>query len=168
MNLKINFGCGQDKRKGYLNLDKTECDLNALPTKFKENIVHKIYFSHVLEHVDDPVGVLQEFHRILKPGGILVIKVPHFSAAGSYTPFHKTYWNSKAFINFEKGMKEFIGSDEHFDLFKIDELKIRFFKGFLLWNYPLQWVVNQNRVTQGFYEMHFSRLFPAREILCIF
>lgn len=30
----------------------------------------------VLEHIPDPVGVIRETHRILKPGGLLILRVP--------------------------------------------------------------------------------------------
>ncbi len=35
--------------------------------------------SHLLEHLDRPFLAMKEMHRILKPGGQLIIKVPHFS-----------------------------------------------------------------------------------------
>lgn len=32
--------------------------------------------SHVLEHVEDPIGALEEWHRVLKAGGLLYLAVP--------------------------------------------------------------------------------------------
>jgi hypothetical protein len=33
---------------------------------------------HVLEHVHDPVSLLQECYRIVKPNGLLIVDVPNF------------------------------------------------------------------------------------------
>jgi predicted SAM-dependent methyltransferase len=33
--------------------------------------------NHVLEHLIDPIGTLQEIRRILSPGGLLAIEVPN-------------------------------------------------------------------------------------------
>jgi len=35
-----------------------------------------IYSSHVLEHIENPLGQLKEFHRKLKPNGKLILVVP--------------------------------------------------------------------------------------------
>lgn len=46
-------------------------------TSFKNNFFDAITLVAVLEHVFDPNRVLQEIHRILKPGGRLYIEVPN-------------------------------------------------------------------------------------------
>lgn len=43
--------------------------------------------SEVLEHVPDPISALDEFYRILKPNGILIITAP-FSSNVHMAPFH--------------------------------------------------------------------------------
>jgi SAM-dependent methyltransferase len=83
---KLNLGCGESKKEGYINLDfhshvspDVEHDLNVFPYPFADNSFELIEAFHILEHLDKPFLVMQELHRILKPGGILHIKVPHFS-----------------------------------------------------------------------------------------
>lgn len=83
---KLNLGCGDSKKTGYVNVDfhshvnpDVEHDLNVFPYPFADNSFDVIEAFHVLEHLDRPFLVMQELHRILKPGGTLHIKVPHFS-----------------------------------------------------------------------------------------
>jgi 2-polyprenyl-3-methyl-5-hydroxy-6-metoxy-1,4-benzoquinol methylase len=40
----------------------------------------QVIIWHVLEHLSDPAGTLREVHRILKPGGRLIVAVPNFSS----------------------------------------------------------------------------------------
>jgi predicted SAM-dependent methyltransferase len=50
-------------------------------SQFAEGTVDEIYASHVLEHLghhDKLPRALQEFHRVLKPGGAVRISVPDF------------------------------------------------------------------------------------------
>ncbi len=83
---KLNLGCGEHKKEGYVNVDWSPLnnpdvvhDLNAMPYPFDDGSFDLIEAFHVLEHLDKPFIVMAEFHRILKPGGTLHIKVPHFS-----------------------------------------------------------------------------------------
>jgi len=80
------MGCGETKKEGYINLDwqdftkpDVKHDLNVLPYPFDENKFELIEAFHVLEHLDRPFSIMKEMHRILKPGGRLILKVPHFS-----------------------------------------------------------------------------------------
>ena len=41
-----------------------------------------VTMNHVIEHIHDPIALLQECHRILKPGGILVVVTPNINSWG--------------------------------------------------------------------------------------
>jgi predicted SAM-dependent methyltransferase len=53
----------------------------AKPLPFSNNSVHKIYSSHLLEHLDyrDSISLLHECYRILKQGGTFSVCVPDAS-----------------------------------------------------------------------------------------
>jgi SAM-dependent methyltransferase len=83
---RLNLGCGQFRKEGFLNVDADPSaepdvlvDLDLFPYPFEDRAFELIEADHVLEHLADPFAVMAELHRILQPGGILVIRVPHFS-----------------------------------------------------------------------------------------
>lgn len=57
--------------------------LNALSDikelAFKNSSLDTIFCSQVLEHINLPQKAINEFHRTLKPGGMLILSVPHLS-----------------------------------------------------------------------------------------
>lgn len=68
----------------------------------EEESLDTVYSSHVLEHVENPLGQLKEFHRKLKPNGKLILVIPCESSVlgmESYdTNGHLFAWN-KTTIN---------------------------------------------------------------------
>lgn len=83
---KLNIGCGAFKIDGFLNLDADPraqpdvvYDLNNPPYPFPSGAFEVIEANHILEHLDDPFAVMEELHRLLALGGLLIIRVPHFS-----------------------------------------------------------------------------------------
>ena len=47
---------------------------------YAEDHFDAIHISHVIEHVHDPVSLVHECHRILKPGGTLVVLTPNVAS----------------------------------------------------------------------------------------
>lgn len=83
--MKLNLGCGDDIREGYLNVDfrKTHtsvwiADLSRFPWPFKDGEAEEILMLDFLEHFSyrKTSQILLECNRILLPEGELVIQVP--------------------------------------------------------------------------------------------
>lgn len=98
--IKIDVGCGPNKKKGYIGIDLIKqpgvdlvVDLEKKRLPFKNSSVDRIYCSHFLEHVSNPSDILAEFARVLKDKGELKIIVPHYSNPYSYHFTHRTYWS---------------------------------------------------------------------------
>lgn len=49
---------------------------------YPDNYFDAVTMSHLIEHVHDPLGLLRECHRILKPGGLLVVVTPNNESWG--------------------------------------------------------------------------------------
>jgi len=56
-----------------------------LPYPFEDESVDEVHMYHVLEHLNNPLQKVEELHRILKVGGKLFIRVPHFSSMGAFS-----------------------------------------------------------------------------------
>ena len=80
---KLNLCCGPDKREGYLNVDKPDFDLSEGIIPYPDNSFSEVVFQHALEHFRFQTGILilNEIRRILKPNGVLEIRVPDLKQA---------------------------------------------------------------------------------------
>lgn len=73
--------------------------------EFPDGIVDGVFMRSYLEHEAAPGGVLEETRRVLRPGGVLVIKVPNFACvnrmvlgrhwSGFRTPDHLNYFTPR-------------------------------------------------------------------------
>ena len=73
--IDINPRVVAEMKARYKGAKFMKADAEKLP--FKAQTFDRIYCLHVLEHVDDPLQVLQQAKRVLKIGGNIYIAVPH-------------------------------------------------------------------------------------------
>lgn len=85
--MKLHLGCGKRYIPGFIHIDAigySHVDhVATIDNLFfiEDSTVGLIYNCHVLEHFkrQNLDNVLREWHRVLRPGGILRISVPDFS-----------------------------------------------------------------------------------------
>lgn len=98
----IDLGGRIDCPKGYESVDLSDadiiCDLNG-KWEFEDNSVGVIRASHVLEHLENPIHVMNEAYRVLAGGGFFFIDVPSSDGRGAFQdPTHRSpYWNENSF-----------------------------------------------------------------------
>ncbi|MFH0714454.1 MAG: methyltransferase domain-containing protein [Candidatus Diapherotrites archaeon] len=127
MEKRLNLGCGEFPKKGFVNVDIVKSadvvhDLDAFPYPFKKGEFDLIEADHVLEHLENPFRVVKECHRILAPNGKLVVRVPHFSRGFSH-PEHKRGFDVSFPLYFDPSFKGgYTGTS-----FKLEKMELHWF-----------------------------------------
>lgn len=85
--LKLHLACGHDYTEGYINVDlyapeDAKCDVrfDVMKLPYPDNSIDEIKAFHIIEHFHffEVKDVLNEWYRVLKPGGRLWIETPDF------------------------------------------------------------------------------------------
>jgi SAM-dependent methyltransferase len=101
----LDIGCGRRKYPGAVGLDSNPAtdadvihDLDRIPYPFESDSFDLVVARHVLEHVERPLDVLAEVHRLCRSGALVQIVTPHFSSSTSWTdPTHRHHFASRSF-----------------------------------------------------------------------
>ena len=107
--IKLDLGCGASKREGYIGVDSLELpgvdivhDLTTFPYPFSENEVDEIIMDNVLEHLPQPLKVVEEIYRVCKNNAGVTIAVPYFrSYYATIDPTHVNFFGSNWFNYFD-------------------------------------------------------------------
>ena len=95
--MKLHLGCGKRFIPGFIHIDAVDyphvdhvSSIDHL-SFIQDGTVDLIYNCHVLEHFKrrEVDRVLQEWRRVLKPGGVLLVAVPHISM---FDPNYHEIW----------------------------------------------------------------------------
>ncbi len=169
----LDLGCGNQKMEGAIGIDinpNTNADiihdLNIFPYPFEESTFDEIYVDNVIEHLDNVVKVMEELHRISKPDGIIVIKVPYFRSRYAYIdPTHKHHFTVNSFSYFDP-------NHIHHKLYNYSEALFETTKIVFNENFPKKGIAGILKGSflhfcykyPAFYEHHLSHFFPLDEL----
>lgn len=169
----LDLGCGRRKLPGAVGIDLNPNsdadiihDLNVFPYPFSENEFDLIHCDGILEHLDDIVRVMEELHRIAKPGAKIEVVTAYFTGVDAFTdPTHKRFFTARSFDYFTGDFPEYgFYSQARFRRVKVE---------ILFWRLPrlgglrpqhllgAHWLAN--RLT-SIYERFFAYLLPAQTI----
>lgn len=98
--IRLDLGCGASKKTGFLGVDSLQLEgvdvvhnLTVYPYPFEDNSVDEIWMDNVLEHLPNPLRVVEELHRICKNGAKVNIGVPYFrSFYSAIDPTHVNFF----------------------------------------------------------------------------
>lgn len=142
----LDVGCGLNKRPGAIGVDRNArtaadvlCDLDHFPYPFRDSVFDELYATHVIEHVSDVIRTMEEFHRLVRPGGRIFIVTPHYTDFSSFCdPTHRWHLNSFSF--------RYFGADHggfgYYSAARLREKKVRV-RLLALWRWlGFEWLVN--------------------------
>lgn len=178
--LKLDLGCGSTKRgPDYVGVDLLPGEgvdvvgdaldvLRSLPN----DRVAEVYTSHFLEHLEDLTGLMLEIERVLAPGGLLLVQVPHFSNPYFFSdPTHRRAFGLYTFSYYaaDPALRRRVPSYGHELRLRLEHVELVFrsaaeFRWRSRFKAVVGRLVNRNSWTQEFYEEHLPWIFPCYEI----
>ena len=112
--MKVNLGCGSDILPGYINVDSAALpgvdivhNLAERPWPLADSSTDEVKMIHVLEHLPDTIGTIEELHRICKPGSMVRIRVPYYNSPAMFAdPTHCSFFSERTLHFFDPRRSE--------------------------------------------------------------
>lgn len=101
----LELGAGRKLHSDRINVDivpgpgvDVVHDLDIHPWPWPDASATDVYATHIFEHVRDPLGFMEDAHRVLEVGGMLHLEVPHFESPNAFTdPTHLRFCTPDTF-----------------------------------------------------------------------
>lgn len=160
----VDIGCGRKKFRGSTGVDErtnsladVHMDLNTFPYPLESDKYDLVMCRHVLEHMDNVPATMEEFYRIAKPGGHVIIEVPHFTHPEAYR-----HWQHKHFFTLGS-LDYFCPGNPHYKT-ALDMVKKHVYIHDLPRALGIEWLMNRY---SHFYERHLAFMMQACCILYV-
>ena len=162
----LDVGCGPSKLAGAVGMDKLGLpgvdvvhDIEDLPWPLDDDAFDEVRCIHVLEHVADISGVMDELHRITRRGGRVRIVVPYFARYSAFKdPTHRRFCTYESFNYFVEGEKERSRHYSH-NAFRYVSRDLNFRRG--ISGRLGAWIFRRSRRA---YERRWAHRYPARTL----
>jgi len=154
----LDVGCGLKKYPGAIGIDINPataadviCNLDCFPYPFADRSFDSLRAIHVIEHLTDVIRAMEEFHRLVRPGGRVRIETPHYTDFSSFCdPTHKHHLNSFSFRYFGEDH----GGFGYYTEAKFREISVRV-KLLSLWKWlGFEFLVNRFARFRKFWEFY--------------
>ena len=152
----LDVGCGIRKYPGAIGIDRNPasaadvlCDLDRFPYPFADNSFDVLRAIHVIEHVADVIRTMEEFHRLVRPGGRVRVVTPHYTDFSSFCdPTHRWHLNSFSFRYFGEDH----GGFGYYSGARLREISVRL-RLLAFWRLlGMEFLVNRSRRMRLFWE----------------
>jgi SAM-dependent methyltransferase len=165
----LDLGCGNKKRAGAVGVDFNDRtaadivhDLNVFPYPIKDAEFDEVYLDNCLEHLDNVIRVMEEVHRVLKPGGLAKVIVPYFRSRWAFIdPTHRHFFTVNSFDFFDPGSQICTRYDYTLARFRVERVV---FNETLPNAWTRQRVVNLANRRPAHYEHYLSQFYPLDDI----
>jgi SAM-dependent methyltransferase len=139
--LALDLGAAHGRPDGYLGVDKhagENVDIVATlpaPLDLPDSCAGVIRAVDFLEHVADKVALINEIHRLLAPGGLLLSMTPSTDGRGAFQdPTHVAFYNENSFWYY---------TEAKYQAF-VPEITARFQSSRLFTGFPTEWHQRHN------------------------
>lgn len=96
--LKLDVGCGKNKKEGFLGIDIIDgvdfvLDITREKVPLEDNVADEVYSHHFFEHIDSPKEALEELIRLSVNGAKFEIWTPYLKSNDAFVLGHKHFYN---------------------------------------------------------------------------